>query len=528
MSLTLKVLSFKGQSITEIAPVSFGNEGGSIGRSDDNTLVLPDKDKFVSRHHAQISYNNGFYYLSDNSMGGVYINGQQTPLLKETIAINHGTFLKVGEYELSVSITDEPVIDDFPFFDPPKQSLDPIDDFPFPIETPLTTPPLPTPDAGINEFEFLPDWEEVGSNSLMSGHFSGIEELVEQSSAPVNPTFESGLTSNQSPLSDSYQAPSITPPIPVEEIPENFSEIPENFSFDDFFSDTVAESPSKPQTAQPVSNSSHDDFDAFLGAAISEMSSLETLEINAEESLVPTPQADELLVTKPENIEIDTGTATGTPTNINKIEELSIPLNKPSIIKEKSDDASLLDDFIHGLNLTGLQIAPERQKETLNRVGQIFRKLIDGTIAVLRSRAEFKSLCRVNMTVISATNNNPLKFTVSTDDVLRKLLENNTEGFKEATSAIEESFSDIMNHQLAMQAGIQASLTDLLQSFDPKVIEKQFEQGIVLQKKSKCWDKFEETYRNTVEEAVENFYGDAFVKAYEQQIRQLTNQRKQH
>ena len=207
---------------------------------------------------------------------------------------------------------------------------------------------------------------------------------------------------------------------------------------------------------------------------------------------------------------------------------MSIPENKPRIIHEKNYDTGLLDDFIQGLNLTGLQIAPGKQKETLNRVGQIFRKLIDGTIAVLRSRAEFKSLCRVNMTVISATNNNPLKFTVSTDDVLRKLLENNTEGFKEATSAIEESFSDIMNHQLAMQAGIQASLTDLLQLFDPKVIEKQFEQGLVLQKKSKCWDKFEETYLNTVEDAVENFYGDAFVKAYEQQIKQLTNQRKQH
>ena len=83
-----------------------------------------------------------------------------------------------------------------------------------------------------------------------------------------------------------------------------------------------------------------------------------------------------------------------------------------------------------------------------------------------------------------------------------------------------------MNHQLAMQAGIQASLTDLLKSFDPRVIEKQFEQGIVLQKKAKCWEKFEETYLNTVEDAVENFYGDEFVKAYEQQIKKLTNQRK--
>ena len=63
-----------------------------------------------------------------------------------------------------------------------------------------------------------------------------------------------------------------------------------------------------------------------------------------------------------------------------------------------------------------------------------------------------------------------------------------------STVAIEEAFNDLMNHQLAMQAGIQASLTDLLKTFDPKIIEKQFEQGIVLQKKAKCWDRYEETY----------------------------------
>ena len=55
MSLTIKVLSFKGQPITEIIPVSFGKDGGGIGRSDDNKLILPDKEKFVSRHHAQVS-----------------------------------------------------------------------------------------------------------------------------------------------------------------------------------------------------------------------------------------------------------------------------------------------------------------------------------------------------------------------------------------------------------------------------------------------------------------------------------------
>ena len=80
-----------------------------------------------------------------------------------------------------------------------------------------------------------------------------------------------------------------------------------------------------------------------------------------------------------------------------------------------------------------------------------------------------------------------------------------------------------MNHQLAMQAGIQASLTDLLKTFDPEIIEKQFSQGIVLQKKTKYWDSYKEIYHGTVENAVDNFFGEAFICAYEKQMKLLKN-----
>ena len=178
MSLTIKVLSFKGQPITEIIPVSFGKDGGGIGRSDDNKLILPDKEKFVSRHHAQVSYNNGFYYLSDNSLSGVFINGQQTPLLNQSTVIDNGTNLKIGEYELSVTISEESINDDFPFKTEPDKSFEQLNNFSFPTDAPVASASHPLQNVATNEFDFLPDWEEVGSNSLMSGHFSGIEELV--------------------------------------------------------------------------------------------------------------------------------------------------------------------------------------------------------------------------------------------------------------------------------------------------------------------------------------------------------------
>jgi type VI secretion system FHA domain protein len=593
MSLTLTVLTFKNQPVTGIKPVTIGSNGGGIGRSDDNALVLPDTEKFVSRHHAAISFENGCYYLSDTSLGGVFINNRETPVHNATERIENGMTLRVGEYEIAVAIADGQVTDDFQFAYKPTSNAS------FHVDEPW-----------IAE-------EEVSLNSLMTDNFPSHEELVQTKTDMHPATFESGLKANQSPLFDSYIAPSI---IPSKSTPGANEQIPENFSFEDLFSESVLEV--KPQPASLNKASVDNDFEDFFGAALNDMElgpetgqPVKMEAVSVEKEHEPVAEPDNPFFKAESNDfedffgaavnETDLATETGHPEKMQAVSaekehepaaeenpffktesaaftSIDLPVvdipameidhtdtayNKPAVEwSEKNNeniltpinevqltqrqpyrddkvaptksvddfhrntmpiaDSALFHAFLQGAVVECNEILPEQQTETLHRIGQMFRKLIDGTVAVLRSRAEFKSLCRVNMTVIRAANNNPLKFTVSTDDVLRQLIENKTDGFLASTTAIEESFNDIMNHQLAMQAGIQASLTDLLKTFDPKIIEKQFEQGLVLQKKSKCWDKYEETYRNTVEDAVENFFGEEFVKAYEKQMSLLTNARK--
>lgn len=551
MSLTLTVLSFKNRPITEIAAVSIGDEGGSIGRSDDNTLILPDTEKFVSRHHATIKAENGYYYLSDTSLGGIVINGEELPLHNTTIRIDNGTRLKIGEYEIAVAITSEPEEEDFLF-------------------TPEPIAPKHDMFLAVDEPWLASD--SAATNSLMNDNFPSHEELIQQDANARPADFQSHLAGNQSPLFDNYIAPSIIPSTS----PTATEIIPANFSFDDLFSASDVETPS----TQPINKPAvHDDFEDFFGAAISEMvagnnqlppsseapaeqyheaSELSDLFADNETPIEQAPPSEPVtspLINKPpaeqhhEATELaDLFASNETPieqtagwveqretyhidkpTTLDKTDTRPVSITETVVEKTPPPavaDSAVFKAFLQGVAVECTEIRPAQQAETLHRVGQMFRKLIDGTVAVLRSRAEFKSLCRVNMTVIRAANNNPLKFTVSTDDVLRQLIENKTDGFLASTAAIEEAFNDIMNHQLAMQAGIQASLTDLLKTFDPKIIEKQFEQGIVLQKKSKCWDKYEETYRNTVEDAVENFFGEEFVKAYEKQMSQLTKSRK--
>ncbi len=582
MSVTLSVLSFKNQPITEINSVSIGINGGGIGRSDDNALVLPDTEKFVSRHHASISYENGAYFLSDSSLGGVFINNRESPLHNATERLANGMTIKVGEYEIAVSVVEEQVTDDFLF----------------------------VPEPEINSFLQVDEpWivaEDVSLNSLMNDNFPSHDELV-QSRSDASPTgFESALPVNQSPLFDSYIAPNITT-----SSSSAHEEIPDNFSFDDFFSDSISGISETQSTSVVLTKATVDnEFEDFFGAALGDMAGeleqpslslseefpvvlIPELENAKEEKLTVEPFGDltgkeqinenseifsfddelnqhesdsesvnSLFESEPSlfsSVEQPPSSIPETETNMSSVVNDSVvsspdtnqdfeilvpdrqfphtPFHSEEIATKKPietintkqaviADTRLFNAFLQGAAVECNEIGPEQQTETLHRIGLMFRKLIDGTVAVLRSRAEFKSLCRVNMTVIRSANNNPLKFTVSTDDVLRQLIENKTDGFLASTTAIEESFNDIMNHQLAMQAGIQASLTDLLKTFDPKIIEKQFEQGLVLQKKSKCWDKYEETYRNTVDEAVENFFGEEFVKAYEKQMSQLTNARR--
>ncbi|NOT84797.1 MAG: type VI secretion system-associated FHA domain protein TagH [Methylococcaceae bacterium] len=560
MRLILKVLTFKNKPTTEIRAVTIGNDGGSIGRSDDNRLVLPDVEKFVSRHHAVIGFENNGYYLSDTSLSGVYINGADKPLNNATARLDNGTQLKIGEYEIAVAITDDdPIADGFSF----------------------TPSPTSRPNMLLAADESWGDLGIADANGLMTDDFPRHDELV-QSGADQHPIdFESRLLGNQASIFDNYIAPDIVTSSLLEQIPDNLS-------FDDFFSESDTEKKvHSPHTQAINTQTVPNDFEDFFDAAISDRaaevdgskscSETPPLEHNNELSQLSGRVASDTLTTKQPLFSNPPGLAAiksirEIPAGKNHEAEILVDIfaddksvteptistsvkpsvNYSNVVPSETDvrrdqiktepvlatkavpaktpppleNNPLFNAFLQGVGVECKEIqAIQQQAEALHRIGQMFRKLIDGTVAVLRSRTEFKSLCRVNMTVIKAANNNPLKFTVSTDDVLRQLIENKTDGFIASTTAIEEAFNDIMIHQLAMQAGIQASLTDLLKTFDPKIIEKQFEQGLVLQKKSKCWDRYEDTYRNTVEDAVENFFGEAFVKAYEQQMRKLTHTR---
>ena len=125
MYLTLKVLSFNGKPIGKVVSVSFDRKDGTIGRSLSNDLVLPDPDNLVSREHARILYEKGFYYLQDISLNGIIIRNKSIKLYSDKIKLEQGDIIEICGYVLLVilhsKIKYESIVDSFV-----SNDLDPI------------------------------------------------------------------------------------------------------------------------------------------------------------------------------------------------------------------------------------------------------------------------------------------------------------------------------------------------------------------------------------------------------------------
>src|SRR5258705_1695907 len=103
--LTIRTVSFKGRPLDRELTARFEEAGGTIGRGESNTLVLPDPERFISRTHATISFQAGGYLITDTgTKNPVVVNGR--PLGSGSQArLGDGDQIKVGDYMLQVAVT---------------------------------------------------------------------------------------------------------------------------------------------------------------------------------------------------------------------------------------------------------------------------------------------------------------------------------------------------------------------------------------------------------------------------------------
>jgi type VI secretion system FHA domain protein len=184
---------------------------------------------------------------------------------------------------------------------------------------------------------------------------------------------------------------------------------------------------------------------------------------------------------------------------------------------------------MRGLGLEELNTRRSAE-EIAELAGAMLREATAGTMGVLMARAMTKRESRLDMTMISAQANNPLKFFPDAHSALTQMVNGAMPGYMPPPRAFASAFDDLKAHELAIMAGMRAALAGVLKRFDPSAIEARLEVPSVMDKmltsnrKAKLWDRMVELYADMALEADSDFhrlFGEAFGAAYEEQIERL-------
>jgi FHA domain-containing protein len=167
----------------------------------------------------------------------------------------------------------------------------------------------------------------------------------------------------------------------------------------------------------------------------------------------------------------------------------------------------------------------------VRNAGELLREAIAGLLKALVARSLTKGELRLDMTMLAAAENNPLKFSPNAYEALTHLLAPRAaSGYLPPLRAVREAYQDLEAHNLAVMAGMRAALLGVLQRFDPAKLEKRLASHPLLDKllpvnrKARMWDLVADQHADLVREAQDEFdriFGRAFREAYQEQVEKL-------
>jgi type VI secretion system FHA domain protein len=469
--LNLEVIS---PSMTGANRHTFHEDGGTIGRENDNSLVLPHSK--VSGSHAVISCRHAVFYIEDRSRNGTYLNSPKDRLERgRPQPLKSGDRILIGPYEIRVSISRDqhdrpgqtPAISSGAGLPPPGfNAADPLDaDDPF-APRPAAASPLQPFDADVPH-------EELDPLELLN--------LVSKSPPPRKAPRARDL--DRGSLLEEHFTPPAVVQDPPPSAPAGITSIPEDYD------------PLAPDDAVSMSPA----------------------------PLPPSPPALE----RPRQYRRE---PRSDPPPVETIERSSpieaVPAARPRSAQTAPDPSMDAVDFgavLEGAGLDPARITPEIARE----FGQILRVVVSGVMDVMRSRQQIKDEFRMQGTRVRRIDNNPLKFSANVDDALHNLLLKRNPAYMSPVDAFEDAFADLRNHQIAMLAGMRTAFESMLAEFDPDRLQQEFDRQLakgLVPAKLRYWDSYRERQQQIVkdpEAAFRRLFGDEFARSYEEQLKAL-------
>ena len=492
--MLIRVVSLRERPVGRELTARFGEAGGTIGRGETSTLVLPDPERHISRTHATIAFQASGFVITDNgTKNSTILNGRPMgPGMQARLA--DGDQIKIGEYTLEVSFAalgasqmprtgagpegvrlapkDDPLA---MFGNPWSKAPDPFADLLKPVEPPAGRPDSGVPDPAISPFAKPPRPDPVAD---LQGREPSIDDVL------------GGLRpSGSDPLGAGSQPGRVfLPPDALDEL------------------DPLVALGGVKKPVPPPTISDHDQ--ELVSHYAPPMARLEPVVEPKAEPSPPPPAARPSAPPPPAE-----------------------PAIRPaSVASDPVETGSLLRALLAGAGIPEADQPKTLTPETMEAVGSLLREAVHGTLDLLRARGLMKSEMRADVTMIMPIDNNPLKFSPSVEAALVHLLTPHVRGFMPPLRAMKDAYDDLRAHQLGFLAGMRAALDEVLRRFAPEELGRRLSDPTVLDsllpmnRKAKQWDLFVEKYGEIVAEAREDFnaaFGKAFLRAYEAQIKRL-------
>jgi type VI secretion system FHA domain protein len=474
---------------------TFQEGGGTIGRESSNSWVLPHSK--VSGLHAVVTHRNATFFIEDRSRNGVYLNSTKNRLERgREQALKSGDRLMIEPYEIRVSITGEKHDRGGLASKKPAGRSSPMDfdsGNPFDADDPFAPQPmaasaLELPDADVSAAELdplellnlhankrapqrnVPKARDLDRGSLLEGHYQPPAVVSEPSlGSNADPT---AIPEDYDPLAPDDGMPALSPQAPPPR-PRPAYRPPE-------------ERPAPPPPLPPP----------------------------------PPPAPIPVAAPSPIAPQIEEP----------RVAEIAVVARErpaaPAAAREEPDASLDFGAVLSGAGLDPASVTPE----VARAFGQILRVVVSGVMDVMRSRQQIKDEFRMQGTRVRRIDNNPLKFSANVDDALHNLLLKRNAAYMSPVEAFEDAFSDLRNHQIAMLAGMRTAFESMLAEFDPDRLQEEFDRQLakgLVPAKLRYWDSYRERQLQAAKDPEATFrrlFGEAFARAYEDQLRALKSQ----
>ena len=480
MHLVLRAVALGGAPLTQTLSGHFDERGGTLGRSDENTLTLPDPNRHISRHHAQVAVSRSGYSIRNIGSANPILLNERSVAPGESAALADGDELQIGAYLLRVCVM------------PDDETLAPVavsaaaaaPAAPLPPDFSFGQKPAPAHPWSHDPAEMLHPVGMPHNGSLdgLTAH-DRVGRALERFLDGGNASVGTSTVPNGSP--ESSRPPQPPPP----------------------------GAPCRADLVHLVSPSRPPPPPQALPAAYIDR----TPDVHAAMLLPPSPAAARMPSLPQPEVDIDVDAVMAAPTLAN----------------DASTHAELWRAFCEG---TGMPLTPPQglTPQMMHTIGQLMRHLVGGTVQLVHMRAETKHELRFPATMLRTHDNNPLRYSPNVQAALTQLLLPPLSGFMAGPQAAQEAMDDLFAHAIGTMTGMRAAIEGVLRRFEPPRLEAQITGSQVLDallpmhRRARLWDLYLQHFESVRAEAKEDFdrlFGQAFVDAYERQLDRLDVER---